>query len=132
MHDFVNLSRPVMACDAAGRPIGLHYGRGRRPLLCIVPDARHPGMWRVLSPNGELSDIVNLTRAKDAALAIAERGPPARDRRRFNWRPLEDRQIWPLVNFHGLAGIKALVRAGRTTGRATTSSSGVPGSSPTV
>jgi len=36
----------------------------------LVPDDRWPGMWRVR--NGDcLSDMVNLTRAKDAALCWA-------------------------------------------------------------
>jgi hypothetical protein len=35
--------------------------------ITVVPDDRWPGMWRVR--NGDcLSDMVNLTRAKDAAL----------------------------------------------------------------
>jgi hypothetical protein len=29
------------------------------------------GMWRVRMPNGNVSDMVNLTRAKDAAQSIA-------------------------------------------------------------
>jgi hypothetical protein len=37
----------------------------------IVPDAKWPGMYRVWHPDGTLSDMVNLTRAKDA-LAEAE------------------------------------------------------------
>ena len=43
-------------------------------------------MWRIKWPDGHLSDMVNLSRAKDAAVAIAERGPPARYRRMFNWK----------------------------------------------
>jgi hypothetical protein len=35
-----------------------------------VPDETYPGMWRVLS-GGRLSDMLNLSRAKDAAVAIA-------------------------------------------------------------
>jgi hypothetical protein len=38
----------------------------------IVPDAKWPGMWRVQYPNGRLSDMVNLCRAKDAAACFAE------------------------------------------------------------
>lgn len=72
--------------------LGLHYGRSSRPLAYVVPDACHPGMWRVLGLDGALSDMVNLSRAKDAAAAIAERGPPARDRRRFRW--LQERSKW--------------------------------------
>jgi hypothetical protein len=35
----------------------------------IVPDGKWPGMYRLRLPNGRLSDMVNLTRAKDAANA---------------------------------------------------------------
>jgi hypothetical protein len=37
-------------------------------------DAKHPAMWRI-HKNGRISDMVNLTRAKDAALASAHIGP---------------------------------------------------------
>ena len=36
----------------------------------IVPDAEWPGMYRVVRPDGSLSVIVNLTRAKDAVRQI--------------------------------------------------------------
>jgi hypothetical protein len=39
--------------------------------LAIAPDARWPGMWRVKLPNDLLSDMVNLTRAKDAAVSLS-------------------------------------------------------------
>ena len=39
--------------------------------LPIEPDTEWPGMWRVKLPDGGRSDIVNLTRAKDAAATIA-------------------------------------------------------------
>jgi len=34
----------------------------------IVPDPKWPGMYRVRRPDGSLTDMVNLTRAKDALL----------------------------------------------------------------
>jgi hypothetical protein len=37
----------------------------------IEPDAVHTDMWRVRRMDGTLTDMVNLTRAKDAAMAIA-------------------------------------------------------------
>jgi hypothetical protein len=43
----------------------------RTPVVTIVPDAKYPGMWRVRRPDGSLSDMVNLTRARDAARGIA-------------------------------------------------------------
>jgi hypothetical protein len=45
--------------------------RGHRVLASIEPDADWRGMWRVRTPDGELTDIVNLTRAKDAARLLA-------------------------------------------------------------
>ena len=63
----------------------LHYGRAKAALVEIVPDDRWPRMWRLLWPGGELSDMANLSWIRDAAAAIAERGPPARNRRRFHW-----------------------------------------------
>ena len=40
----------------------------------VVPDAAHPGMWRVRWPDGRLSDMTNLTRAKDAVTCFIETG----------------------------------------------------------
>jgi hypothetical protein len=45
---------------------------GRRPVMRIERDSVYPQMWRVRRPDGSLSDMVNLTRAKDAALDVAE------------------------------------------------------------
>jgi hypothetical protein len=51
----------------------LYVGGKGRPIIGIEPDAQWPGMWRVRHPDGNLSDMVNLSRAKDAALSIARR-----------------------------------------------------------
>jgi hypothetical protein len=64
----------------------LYYGSGRAPVARVVPDGRYPGMWRIAWGAGFLSDMVNLTRAKDAAAALAVRGPRARDARRLHWK----------------------------------------------
>jgi hypothetical protein len=46
----------------------------RKKVLGIVPDAKYPGvMWRVRYPDGTLSDMVNRSRAKDAAVLAARR-----------------------------------------------------------
>jgi hypothetical protein len=50
--------------------LSLHYGMGRQPLVRVQPDADWPGMHRIELPDGRLSDMVNLTRAKDAAFGI--------------------------------------------------------------
>src|SRR5262245_29102319 len=68
-------------------PLQLLYGS--TVLATVVPDDTHPNMWRVVWPDGQQSDMVNLARAKDAAAVIAERGPPARDHRLLRWRRLD-------------------------------------------
>jgi hypothetical protein len=42
-----------------------------RVLLQVAPDLTHSGMWRIRHPDGRLSDLVNLSRAKDAATSLA-------------------------------------------------------------
>jgi hypothetical protein len=63
----------------------------RQSIRLRIPDKTWPSMWRVRY-DGNLSDMANLSRAKDAAVAIAERGPPARDRLRLRWKfePIEE------------------------------------------
>jgi hypothetical protein len=39
----------------------------------IQQDEKYPTMWRVRSPDGSLSDMVNRTRAKDAAEVMLDR-----------------------------------------------------------
>lgn len=61
----------------------LHYGSTRRPLATVVPDSQWQGMWRIAWPDGRLSDMANLSRAKDAAEAICATG---RDCSLFHWK----------------------------------------------
>ena len=42
-----------------------------RLLATVEPDAQWAGLFRVRFPNGHTTDIVNLTRAKDAAVILA-------------------------------------------------------------
>jgi hypothetical protein len=50
--------------------------KGGRLMVCgrlvatIIPDATWPKMWRVQLPNGHFTDMVNISRAKDAALTL--------------------------------------------------------------
>jgi hypothetical protein len=45
------------------------YLRDRgQPLATVEPEAQHVGMWRVRMPDGWVSDMANLARAKDAAI----------------------------------------------------------------
>lgn len=68
------------------RHYALHYGHARAPMVRVMPDDHWPGMWRMVWPGGEVSDMGNLARVKDAAADICDRGPPRRDRRRFRWK----------------------------------------------
>ena len=51
--------------------LALHLGRQTQSQLIVEPDPRWPGMWRIRDRDGQLSDIVNLSRARDAAEIIA-------------------------------------------------------------
>jgi hypothetical protein len=44
---------------------------GNRVVASIEPDAKYPSMWRVRLPDGTLSDMLNRTRARDAARSLA-------------------------------------------------------------
>jgi hypothetical protein len=55
-------------CDLTWRGDSLLLGQ--RQLAHLVPDTRHRGMWRI-SINGRLTDMVNKSRARDAALSLA-------------------------------------------------------------
>ena len=46
---------------------------GRRKLGRVVPDKVYPGMWRSTMPDGGLSDMANLTRARHALMHSARR-----------------------------------------------------------
>jgi hypothetical protein len=41
--------------------------------IMLVRDPQWPNMWRLRLPNGQLTDMVNLTRAKDAAKSLSRR-----------------------------------------------------------
>jgi hypothetical protein len=42
-----------------------------RKLAAVVQDKKYPAMWRIDRLDGTLSDMVNLSRAKDAARGFA-------------------------------------------------------------
>lgn len=46
---------------------------GRRKLGRVFPDSRYPGMWRSRRADGRLSDMANVSWAKNAVLGAAER-----------------------------------------------------------
>jgi hypothetical protein len=76
----------MMRAPAATVRYELFYGQASTPLVRAEPDRTYPDLWRIVWPDGRVSDIVNLTRAKDAAMALSERGPPARNPQRLHWR----------------------------------------------
>jgi hypothetical protein len=53
-----------------GRQVRLLPSRGV-VLATIEPDLTWPGMWRVRLAGGYLTDMVSLSRAKDAAASLA-------------------------------------------------------------
>jgi hypothetical protein len=59
---------------------------GSTLLAHVVPDCVNAGMYRIRWPDGRVSDLANLSRIKDAAETISERGPPPRNRRDFRWQ----------------------------------------------
>jgi len=57
--------------DLSWRGCELFRHGQRAPVALIEPDETHPGMRRFrLLPGGALSDMVNLSRAKDGAAAL--------------------------------------------------------------
>jgi hypothetical protein len=65
----------------------VHAGRVIATVKPII-DSFSPGviLYVIAWPDGRVSDLANLTRVKDAAAGIAERGPPSRNRRDLHWR----------------------------------------------
>jgi hypothetical protein len=51
----------------------LHYGKSTKALAEVTPDSEYAGMWRIRWPDGQLSDMVNLSRAKDAAMVLVRK-----------------------------------------------------------
>jgi hypothetical protein len=47
------------------------HSRAGRLLATVEPDPEWPLMYRVRPPGGQLTDMLNLTRAKDAAMSLA-------------------------------------------------------------
>lgn len=54
----------------------LRYGKSGKVLARVLPDEKYPAMWRIHWPDGEVSDMVNLTRARDAARALVRKKYP--------------------------------------------------------
>jgi hypothetical protein len=48
-----------------------HFLAHGQVIARVVPDATWPKVYRVVLPGGSISDLVNLTRAEDAAFTLA-------------------------------------------------------------
>ena len=79
-----------MRCKGATDSQSAANAQARRNDICrfseamrkVMPDTIHPSMWRVQWPDGSLSDMANLTRAKDAAACFME----TEERRQRGWQ----------------------------------------------
>jgi hypothetical protein len=63
----------------------LHYGKSTHALAEVIPDNEYAGMWRIRWPDGRLSDMANLSRAKDAARVLAMRTIKSNDSLPLHW-----------------------------------------------
>jgi len=71
MHAPIDITAALTGSTAlAAAELRLHIG-GRFTGVAVVPDGKWPAMWRVRATDGRLSDMVNLPRAKNAAVANA-------------------------------------------------------------
>lgn len=69
---------------------------GRRRLGRVVPDPKYPGMWRSVKSDGQLSDLANLSWAKNAVLNAAERELAWEARQSRAITPSKSQQIAPV------------------------------------
>jgi hypothetical protein len=65
---------------------------GRRRMGRVVPDIQYSGMWRSIKSRGRLSDMANLSHAKNAVLVAAERELEFEDRQRCANHPGKSQQ----------------------------------------
>ena len=67
------VGRDRLAWRVAAGGLSLHYGQRQRVLLRVVADVNWPRMFRIHFADGEISDLANLSRIKDAASVVALR-----------------------------------------------------------
>jgi hypothetical protein len=77
--------RDRLSWRKSAHALALHRESSRAPLLHVVRDATHPGMWCVRDLDGRLSEAANLTWAKDAAVTVALE--------RLNRRPAQETAV---------------------------------------
>src|SRR5262249_47318855 len=68
---------------------------GRRRFGRVVPDSKYRGMWRSVKSDGRLSDLGNLSWAKNAVLVAAERELEWEDPNHRAITPSKSQQIAP-------------------------------------
>ena len=69
----------------------LRYGQNKKVLARVLPDEKYPTMWRIHWPDGEVSDMVNLSRACDAGAVLLRRRRPELDWKLLHWDRTTDR-----------------------------------------
>jgi hypothetical protein len=69
---------------------------GRRRFGDVVPDSKYPDMWRSVKSGGQLSDMANLSWAKNAVLIAAQRELEWEARNRRAITPSKTQQIAPV------------------------------------
>jgi hypothetical protein len=69
-----NVTHSAASVDEFPRVAEHRQPAPQRAEVTIVRDSKWPNMWRVRLPNGQLTDMLNLTRAKDAARSLARAG----------------------------------------------------------
>jgi hypothetical protein len=70
----------------------------RRRMGRVIPDSEYPGMWRSVKSRGQLSDMANLSWAKNAVLLSADRELAWEGRKRRAITPPKVQQIEPVFD----------------------------------
>jgi hypothetical protein len=75
--------------------------------IAVIPDERWPGMWRAWTPDGRVSDIINMARAKDAGMAALARanGRGLRPGEVARWRTGRGRSAAPYSGLNENSGL---------------------------
>jgi hypothetical protein len=92
----------------------LYYGKSAKVLAEVIPDNEYAGMWRIRWPDRQLSDMVNLSRAKDAAMVLVRKnGIIDQSTKTLHWERTERPPGGPPVESTGQAG-RAMAESSNT------------------
>ena len=96
MRDSSSKSGGITASPLAWRRDGTGWLllAGRRRFGRVVPDSKYPGMWLSVKAGGQLSDMSNLSWAKNAVLVAAERELEFEERQRRATDPQKCPEKW--------------------------------------